>query len=230
METHERLILALDVANKNKALELVRELKSHIGLVKIGLEAFVAHGPKLVEEVTQMGLNVFLDLKVHDIPRTAAAAVREASLLGVRLVTVHALGGSDMIRAACEQATGHTQVIAVTILTSIDENAFAALGLQGDLPSAALRLGELAMSSNAHGLVCSAHELNRLSNLKGTRVVPGIRPTQASKGDQKRVATPKMALEHGATWLVVGRPILEADNPVLAAQKIVKEMESDDHA
>jgi orotidine-5'-phosphate decarboxylase len=177
-----------------------------------------------VRELIESGLDVFLDLKAHDIPRTVGTAVREASRLGAKLVTIHALGGPDMIRAARDQAAGQTEIIAVTLLTSMDSDACAAVGVGSDVAAAARRLGALALEHGAHGLVCSALELASLEDLGGSRVVPGIRPTGAAAGDQKRVATPAAAIEAGATWLVVGRPIVQADDPVAAARAIADEI------
>lgn len=223
-DQRHRLIVALDVAGRDQALDLAVELKDHVGLVKIGLEGFTAHGPDLVRAIVDLGLGVFLDLKINDIPRTAAAAVREASKLGAELVTVHSLGGAAMVAAAADAASGATQVIAVTLLTSIDRDAVEQLGLGGDVPEVAARIGALALDAGADGLVCSALELERLAPLGGKRVVPGIRPAGAAHHDQKRVATPADALASGATWLVVGRPIVAAADPVAAADAIVAEM------
>jgi orotidine-5'-phosphate decarboxylase len=226
MHGRERLILALDMPGKDEALGVARRLAGAVGMVKIGLEAFTAHGPDLVRAVRDLGIDVFLDLKIHDIPNTAAGAAREARKLGARLVTVHALGGAEMVRAAVEGSAGETDVIAVTLLTSMNADTLGAVGLGGTVADAALRLGELARGAGAKGLVCSTHELVRLAPLGGTRVVPGVRPAGAGAGDQKRVATPVEAVRPGATWLVVGRPILAATDPLAAATAIVAEIES----
>lgn len=227
MKGRDRLIVALDVSGRDEAVDLAARLAPHVGMVKVGLEPFTAHGPELVHALRAGGLDVFLDLKVHDIPRTAAAAVREAVKLEARLVTIHALGGPEMIQAARE-AVGDsgTEVIAVTLLTSMDAACAEAIGLGSDVGAAAQSLGEMAMASGAHGLVCSAHELERLSAAGGRRVVPGIRPAGSAAGDQKRVATPRQAVDAGATWIVVGRPIVRADDPVRAAGDIADEIGS----
>ncbi len=226
MKGSDRLIVALDVPGRSEAIALAARLASHVGMVKVGLEPFVAHGPDLVHALRDNGLDVFLDLKVHDIPRTAGAAVREAVKLGARLVTIHALGGPEMVKAAREAAgDSTTEVIAVTVLTSMDAASAKAVGLGDDVGAAAQRLGEMAVAQGAHGLVCSAHELERLSPVGGSRVVPGIRPAGASAGDQKRVATPRQAVDSGATWIVVGRPIVRADDPVEAARAIVSQID-----
>jgi orotidine-5'-phosphate decarboxylase len=224
MENRERLIVALDLPGREEILRTARSLRGEVGMVKVGLEPFTAHGPDLVRELRDQGLGVFLDLKVNDIPRTAAAAVREARKLGATLVTIHALGGAEMVRAAVAEA-GDAQIIAVTLLTSIDESTALRLGLGGEVAAAAGRLGELALGAGAHGLVCSALELERLAGLGGRRVVPGIRPAGTAAHDQKRVATPAQAVAHGATWIVVGRPIVTAGDPVAAARAIVADMD-----
>jgi orotidine-5'-phosphate decarboxylase len=227
MQARERLIVALDLPERKATVDLARRLAGHVAMVKVGLEPYTAHGPDLVRELIDSGLDVFLDLKAHDIPRTAAAAVREASRLGARLVTIHALGGPEMVRAACDGCSGKTEVIAVTLLTSMDAAACEAVGVGRDVAAGARRLGALALEHGAHGLVCSALELEALNDLGGSRVVPGIRPTGTAAGDQRRVATPAAAIAAGATWLVVGRPIVKADDPVAAARAIAGEIDGD---
>jgi len=163
-------------------------------------------------------------LKLHDIPRTAGASAREASQTGAKLLTIHAAGGGEMVRAARDAALDSTDILAVTILTSLDHDATQAIGYEGSVADAAHRLAGLALENGADGLVCSAHELERLSGLAGHRVVPGIRPKGSGHGDQKRVATPAQALAWGASWLVIGRPIVQADNPVAAAVAIAESL------
>jgi orotidine-5'-phosphate decarboxylase len=215
-----RVIVALDVPEASAVLRLARQLGSDAAMVKIGLEAFVGHGPDLVRQVRDSGAEVFLDLKLHDIPRTAAAAARRAVALDVRLLTIHAAGGPDMVRAVVDAVGDRTQVVAVTMLTSLDAAASRSIGFAEPLAEAAARLGALARDNGAHGLVCSPHELRALAPLGGVRVVPGVRPAGAAAGDQKRVATPAEAAAWGATWIVVGRPILEAADPVRALREI----------
>lgn len=222
------LIVALDLPSRADALELATRLRNHVGMVKVGLEPFVAHGPGLVLALRDLGLDVFLDLKIHDIPRTAAAAVREAASLGVRMVTVHALGGTSMVAAAVEAAEGMTSIVAVTLLTSMDQAQATEIGLKGELEQAVFRLGKAALVGGADGLVCSAHELACLQSLGGVRVVPGIRPAGAAAGDQRRVATPAQAMRGGATWIVVGRPIVEASDPQAAAKAICAELAAEE--
>ncbi len=218
------IILALDVPERARTLELARTVGREVGMVKLGLESFVAHGPALVRDVRDLGLDVFLDLKLHDIPRTAAAAAREARSLGVRMLTVHASGGAEMVRACREAVGDDVQLVAVTVLTSLADDDLASVGFQGHAAAVAAQLGALAMNSGAHGLVCSALDLPALKGVGGTRVVPGVRPSAAATHDQKRVATPREALSAGATWLVIGRPILEARDPVAAARAIAAEI------
>lgn len=220
------IIVALDVPSAAQALDLARALKPHVGMVKLGLESFVGHGPALVRDIRACGVDVFLDLKLHDIPRTAAAAAAQVKDLDVRLLTVHASGGPQMVQGVRDALPGRTQIIAVTMLTSLDEATVSQLGYAGDLAGTAKHLGTLAMEAGANGLVCSAHELNVLKPLGGLRVVPGVRPAGSAAGDQKRVATPAAALAAGATWIVVGRPIVGAQDPVAAAQALCAELSS----
>jgi orotidine-5'-phosphate decarboxylase len=224
MNPHEHLIVALDLSDRNHAMALARQLCGRVGMVKIGLEAFAAFGPDFVREIRDLGHEVFLDLKLHDIPNTVAGAARQASRLGVKLLTVHASGGAAMVQAARQAAAPETQIIAVTVLTSLDDAVVKSIGSAFPVRELALRLGALARESGANGLVCSKEELTALSELGGVRVVPGIRPAGAQAADQKRVATPRTAMQAGATWIVVGRPILEASDPAAAAQGIVDEI------
>jgi orotidine-5'-phosphate decarboxylase len=218
------LIVALDVPERARTLELARQLGPEVGMMKLGLESFVAHGPDLVRAVIAMGLPVFLDLKLHDIPRTAAAAAKQARKLGVRLLTVHASGGPEMVRACRDAVADDVHLVAVTVLTSLADDDLQSVGFSGHAATVASRLGKLAIDNGAHGLVCSALDLPALAALGGTRVVPGVRPAAGAAHDQKRVATPSQALAAGATWLVVGRPILEAADPVAAARGIRAEL------
>lgn len=216
----QHLIVALDLTDRDRILSLAKSLRDEIAMVKIGFESFVAHGPDLVRDLVDNGLEVFLDLKVHDIPNTAAGAARQASRLGARLMTVHAAGGADMIAAAVDAASPRTEVIAVTMLTSLDDAMAKGIGFAQGVGGTARTLAEVSLSAGAHGLVCSAHELAGLADLNGFRVVPGVRPKEAEHGDQKRVATPKVAVDSGATWIVVGRPILLAPDPVVAVRQL----------
>jgi len=225
MESTAKLIVALDLPDRRELLALARQLIGNVGMVKVGLEAFIAHGPDLVSEIREMGHEVFLDLKVHDIPRTAAAAAREADRLGASLLTLHAAGGAEMIKAAREAASESLKIVAVTVLTSFNESGFDEIGFRGDIGTAATGMAALAIENGADGVVCSALELDSLSGIGGLRVVPGVRPQGSPKGDQKRVVTPAEAINMGATWIVVGRPIVQSPDPVAAAAAIVNELE-----
>jgi orotidine-5'-phosphate decarboxylase len=224
MDPTSRLIVALDLSERSKITSLAKELTGKVGMVKVGLEAFIAHGPGLVGELKDMGHDVFLDLKVHDIPNTAASAAREADRLGASLLTVHGAGGAEMIKAAREAASDSLKIVAVTVLTSFDEAGFAEVGYRDDISASALTLAGLSRRAGADGLVCSAFELEKLQEVGGLRVVPGVRPAGAAAGDQKRVVTPAEAVERGATWIVVGRPIVQSPDPVAAAEQIVEQL------
>ena len=228
------LIVALDVPTRAEALERVAALGDVVDFYKIGMELFTAEGPDVVKAVRDLGKRVFLDLKFHDIPRTVAHAVRSGGRLGVDLMTIHAVGGNAMIRAAAEAAAefgaAAPKILAVTVLTSLDEQDLRDVGIVGRTPAEQVRAAAfLAVASGANGLVCSPREVGTLSKAlrPGTVfVTPGVRPAGASVGDQKRVATPADAVRDGATHLVVGRPILAASDPVAAARAIRAEMEA----
>jgi orotidine-5'-phosphate decarboxylase len=210
------IIVALDIPRG--ALRLARALAPYVGMVKVGHEGLLAEGPAGVRALVDAGLPVFLDLKAHDIPRTVAATCREARARGARMLTVHACGGPTMVGAA-KEAAGDLQVIAVTVLTHL--SAGEAQQISGRLPTEwALELAAMALDAGADGVVCAAHELGALRSLGGVRVVPGVRPTGAVADDQTRVATPREALAAGADWLVIGRPIVAAEDPAAAARAL----------
>jgi orotidine-5'-phosphate decarboxylase len=223
--TQKRLITAIDTADIVRAGELVRAVMPHCGLVKLGLEFFLANGPAGL--VVADGAPVFLDLKLHDIPNTVAGAVRSVLPLGVRMLTVHAGGGAAMVAAAREAAevagAERPLIIAVTVLTSLDASALRDTGVAGGTAEQVLRLGRLALDAGADGLVCSAHEILHLRDAFGAKpvlVVPGIRPAGSIVGDQARVMTPEEAVGTGADYIVVGRPITGAADPGQAAAAI----------
>lgn len=226
------LIVALDVNSRQEAVEKVKAIGDAVGFYKIGLELFTAEGPDVVKAVRDLGKRVFLDLKFHDIPRTVERAVRSGGKLGVDLMTIHSVGGRAMIRAAADAAAefgeAGPKILAVTVLTSLDQSDLADVGIAGRTPAEQVAaMARFATENGAHGLVCSPKEVGALSrSLKpGTVfVTPGVRPAGAAVGDQKRVATPAEAVRDGATHLVVGRPILAADDPVAAARAIRAEM------
>lgn len=221
------LLCALDTGDLEAATGLARALSGIAGGVKVGMELFYAHGPGGYRKVADAGLPVFLDLKLHDIPNTVAGAIRSLGPLSPAMITVHAGGGPAMLRAAAEaaRALGRSRplVVAVTVLTSLDAADLAATGVGGDAGGQAIRLAALAREAGLDGVVCSAHEIERIRAACGEEfklVVPGIRPEGATAGDQKRVMTPREALERGADLLVVGRPITAAADPSGAARAI----------
>ena len=220
------LIVALDTGDAGQASRWAGVLAPHAGLFKLGLEFFLAHGPGGVRQVTDAP--VFLDLKLHDIPNTVAGGVRAVLPLRPRMLTIHAAGGSAMVRAAFQAATGagaeRPLILAVTVLTSLDQAALDAVGVAATPADQALRLGRMAVAAGADGLVCSPHEVVALRKALGASVVlvvPGIRPEGAAQGDQARTMTPRDAIEAGAAWIVVGRPITAASDPAAAAAAIV---------
>jgi orotidine-5'-phosphate decarboxylase len=214
------VIVALDFPQAKPALELVARLDPAQCRVKVGKELFTAAGPQLVETLMKRGFDVFLDLKFHDIPSTVAGACKAAASLGVWMLNVHALGGEAMLRAAREavdSAAHKPLLIGVTILTSLGDNEMMAVGLQGTAAENVLRLAQLAGSCGLDGVVCSAQEAQMLRMQMGAKfalVTPGIRPAGAVKDDQSRVLTPVEALRAGANYLVIGRPITQAVDPL----------------
>lgn len=224
------VFVALDTTEPAKAVALAGTLKGLVGGLKLGLEFYTANGPAAVEQVSALGMPVFLDLKLHDIPNTVAGGMRGIARLKPALTTIHASGGAEMMKAAMAAARTHspdTKVLAVTILTSIDQAAMNAVGYQGAVLDQVKRLAELAQGAGIDGLVCSPHEVEAVRALVGPSlklVVPGIRPAWAEAGDQKRIMTPKQAIARGADILVIGRPITEAANPAEAAAKIAEEL------
>ncbi len=224
-DARERLIVALDFPDATRALALVDRLEGACHWFKVGLELYLATGNAVVNELKKRGHSVFLDLKLHDIPNTVASAVRSVSGLGVDLLTVHALGGPEMLAAAAAVPDAPA-LLAVTVLTSMDRRQLDAVGIAASPADEALRLATMAEESGIHGFVCSAEEVARMrSGLRDPLLVtPGIRPSGAAVGDQKRVATPGAAIAHGASKLVVGRPITQAADPAAAAQAILTEI------
>ena len=214
--------LALDVPQLDAAKALAQKVKAHVGGVKLGLEFFCAHGAHGVHEIAHVGLPVFLDLKLHDIPNTVAGAMQAIHVLEPAIVTVHASGGRAMMEDAKAAAGEHTKVVGVTMLTSLDERDLTRTGVNGSAHEQVLRLAELAETSGLDGIVCSGHEVGAVRKQwrDGFFVVPGLRPAGSSVGDQKRVVTPRQARDDGASVLVIGRPISRADDPVAVARAI----------
>ena len=214
--------LALDVPQLEPALDLAKRVKSHIGGLKLGLEFFCAHGHHGVHEVAKLGLPIFLDLKFHDIPNTVAAAMQAIHVLEPAIVTVHGSGGRAMMEDAKAAAANGTKVVAITMLTSLDERDLERTGVVGSAHDQVLRIADLARTAGLDGVVCSGHEVAAVHTLwkDGFLVVPGLRPAGTSLGDQKRAVTPGAARQAGASVLVIGRPISRADDPVAAARAI----------
>jgi orotidine-5'-phosphate decarboxylase len=229
-EARRRLIVALDVPDAASAAALVSRLEDTCQWFKVGLELFVAAGPAVLEPILKRGHSVFLDLKFHDIPNTVAGAVRSAASLGVHMLTVQASGGPAMLaaaRAALEGLPHPPDLLAVTVLTSMDSAQQSAIGLDRYPASQVELLARMAQTQGYRGFVCSPQEvavLRGLTGPEGVLVVPGIRPAGAEIGDQKRIATPAEALRQGASYLVVGRPITQASDPGVAANAILKEI------
>ena len=225
------LIVALDVSSTKEVEEAIDRLGDAVSFYKIGLELFSAEGPNVVRAVKACGKKVFLDLKLHDIPRTVERAVLSGAELGVDLMTIHASGGRAMIRAAADAAArcgpSAPGILAVTLLTSMDQSDLNDLGIDREPAAQVEALGRLACDNGADGIVCSPMEVARMRSVLGENVLlctPGVRPAGADVGDQKRVATPGQAVGDGSTHLVVGRPIMHADDPQAAARAIVAEM------
>ena len=233
MLNRDRLIVALDVSSATQARQIVQSIGESATTYKVGKQLFTAEGPQIVRDLISFGRKVFLDLKFHDIPSTVAAAVREAAKLNVSMLTVHASGGSKMLKAAAEAAAESAAkpiVLAVTVLTSLSDADLVELGVPSDVQAQVLRLGSLALNAGCGGLVASAKEAPELRRELGEEfaiVTPGVRPAGTSMGDQARVLTPKEAIAAGATYLVVGRPILQADDPARAAERIVMEIDTE---
>ncbi|MGV3754562.1 MAG: orotidine-5'-phosphate decarboxylase [Verrucomicrobiota bacterium] len=227
------IIVALDVPTVEQAIQLAHALKGSVGALKIGSELFTTAGPAIVKELKATGVGVFLDLKYHDIPNTVAKAVAAATRMGVDMLTIHTCGGSEMMKAA-EEAAQKTAlqagvnaplVLGVTVLTSMDQQALSETGVGEDVGKQVERLASLASQSGLRGLVCSPLEIALLRQILPAEmqlVTPGVRAAGQELGDQKRVLGPKEAMDAGANWLVIGRPIYQAANPRQAAEEILK--------
>jgi orotidine-5'-phosphate decarboxylase len=222
------LIAALDTGDPARAASWAASVSPHCAMVKIGLELFCAAGPDVVRRFGPG--DVFLDLKLHDIPNTVRGAIRSLIPVGPSLLTLHASGGAAMIAAArdaVEEAGSGIRLLAVTVLTSFDADILGSVGVSGPVGEQVVRLARLAVSAGAHGLVCSAHEIAALRDALGSApllVVPGIRPAGSAVGDQARVMTPRAAMAAGADYIVVGRPITGAEDPGAAAAAIAAEI------
>ena len=224
----DKIIVALDVATKAQALVLVEQLHDKISFFKIGLQLYTAQGPEIVRAVLATGVKVFLDLKVHDIPNTVARAVESASSLGLQMLTIHLSGGSEMIRAATGVRTNNMSILGVTVLTNANDQTLRETGISDTFDKQVVRLAKLGIENGIDGMVASPHEIKSLRAEFGDKikiVVPGIRPSWSEPGDQKRFMTPREAIEAGADYLVIGRPITAHKNPREAVERILREFQ-----
>jgi len=217
-----RIFVAIDTPDLARAVSLAEKVKAHVGGLKLGLEFFSAHGHHGVRELGQIGLPIFLDLKLHDIPNTVASAIQALHGLAPAILTVHAAGGRAMLEDAKAAAPETTKVVGVTVLTSLDANDLASIGVGGGEHAQVERLTGLAHEAGLDGVVCSGFEVAAARKMwrDGFFVVPGVRPAGGAVGDQKRVMTPRQALDNGASILVIGRPITKAEDPDAAARAI----------
>ena len=223
----DKIIVALDVATKQQALELVEQLRDEISFFKIGLQLYTAEGPEIVRAVLSTGAKVWLDLKLHDIPNTVARAIESASNLGVHMLTIHLSGGSEMVRAATAARTNKMLILGVTVLTSATEEMLHEIGIADKVADQVMRLAKLGVEAEIDGVVASPLEIKTLRREFGDKikiVVPGIRPSGSESADQKRVMTPREAIQAGADYLVIGRPIIAHPRPSEAVTKILREL------
>jgi len=232
----EKLIVALDVKSFDEAKRIVDILYPHVKIFKVGSKLFTSCGPEIIKAIHKKGGEVFLDLKFHDIPNTVSGSVESAAQLGVFMLTVHTLGGSLMLKEAAESAmrsarkfnTRKVKIVGVTVLTSMDNKDLRGVGISRDLKKEVISLAKLAKKQGLDGIVASAAEAKHIRKVTGKNfiiITPGIRPSGAAKDDQKRIVTPKDAIRNGASYIVVGRPIIEAKNPRAATIGILKEIE-----
>ena len=225
----DRLIIALDVGSRAEAISLALTLAPFAGWMKIGLQLFTAEGPDLVRAIRETGTNVFLDLKLHDIPNTVARAVDSVAGLNVQMLSLHLSGGDEMLRAAVAAAPENLLLLGVTVLTSVNSETLREIGIAEDVSQQVIRLAKIGADCGIGGIVASAQEIGALRKTVGQNVklvIPGIRPRGSDEHDQKRIMTPADAIAAGADYLVIGRPITAAPDPVIAATKILEEMES----
>lgn len=232
----KKICLALDVDDSQRAIDFVIELKDYIGLFKVGFQLFVNEGPSVVERIVEKGGQVFLDLKLHDIPNTVAAAARSMVRLGVSMFNVHASGGKEMVRAAvistqeeaAKKGVDRPLVLAVTVLTSINEEILRdELLIQRGVKDTVCRMAEVAKAGGADGVIASPQEVPIIRKVCGSDfliVTPGVRPKWSAIGDQKRITTPSDAIKLGSDWIVIGRPIMDSDNPVESTLSVIQEI------
>lgn len=232
MSEDNPIIVALDYPNAKQAEAFLQTIQGQSCKLKVGLELFVAEGPKFVEQLSAKGHQVFLDLKLHDIPNTVASACKSASNLGVWMMTLHAMGGADMLQAAYEAMSSTstaTKLVAVTVLTSMDQRQLNGIGIQHTPDESVITLADLAMAAEMDGMVCSVHEVKAIRKKWSTQpllVTPGIRMQDDQANDQSRIATPNQARQFGANYIVVGRPITKANDPLFAMNQYLENWSS----
>ena len=228
--SNRELILALDIDDRSKAIELVKRSGESLKWVKIGLQMFTKYGPAYVREISDLGKKVFLDLKLHDIPNTVAKAIASVSELPIDMLTIHTCGGREMMEWAVRSQQDHKpdlQLLGVTVLTSMDDEALAGIGVNRSAAEQVFALTALASDAGLSGLVCSPHEAAKVKSIHGNQfklVTPGIRPVGADAGDQKRIMTPRLAAEQGADFIVVGRPIYQAEDPESVVKSVLEDL------
>ncbi len=233
-EPKDFIIFPLDLPDYDQAMHYVDLLKEHIGLFKVGLELFISQGPHILKSIREAGgAGIFLDLKLHDIPATVQRAFMAASVHGPEFLTVHCDEGGDILRSVAENNPGGTRILAITVLTSLNQDNLSQLGYKeeytSDLSQLVLLKARMAKEAGCHGIVCSGHEVAMIKKELGNDLVavtPGIRPEWSLVGqdDQKRIVTPKIAIERGADYIVIGRPIRDADDPADAAKRVADEI------
>ena len=227
INARDRLIVALDVPTESAALKLVQQLADQVGSFKIGLQLYTAIGPRVVEAVLNSGARVFLDLKLHDIPNTVGSAVASASQLGVHMLTLHLSGGRAMIEAAAAAKGANLLLLGVTVLTSLNDEMLRETGVAANVREQVLQLAQLGAAAGVDGVVASPHEISAIRGRFGQAlkiVTPGVRPQWSEAGDQKRFSTPRQAIDAGADYLVIGRPIAADPEPAEAARRVLEEL------
>jgi len=230
MEARDRLIVALDIEDKDRALQMIETLSPVVDLFKVGIAPFTDYGHIVLEKLEEKGKKVFLDLKFHDIPNTVRNAAYAAAKKNVFMMNFHCLGGKEMLEKAREGARetgGRSLLLGVTVLTSMDREDMETIGLAGTVKDKVMELAGLAKDAGLDGVVASAEETKMIKDKFGKEfvvVTPGIRPEWAASGDQKRIVTPEAAIRGGSDYIVVGRPIIKAEDPLKAAEKIIEEM------
>jgi len=226
-KTCDKIIVALDVPTKTAAIGLIEQFHGQVCFFKIGLQLYTAEGPEIVREISKSGAKIFLDLKLHDIPNTVARAVESASGLGIEMLTIHLSGGAEMIQAAVDARKDKMSILGVTVLTSSNDETLRETGVSDKIDKQVLRLAKLGVENGVDGIVASPHEIKTLRAEFGDEikiVVPGVRPSWAESNDQKRTMTPREAVQAGADYLVIGRPIVAHPNPAEALAKIIQEI------